>query len=90
MYDGDPLKYQEFYRKFYTTVSMKVKDPSLQFQLLLDMVSGKARDRIYWCGHNSSAKVRLRKALQILHDDFGYPDLVELAHLNLIKKREQY
>ena len=86
VFDGDPLHYFGFMKRFEEIVLKKISEPALQLEYLIDMCVGKAADAVRSCIVISPASAALQTALYRLASNFGRKHVVVQAHLEGIIK----
>ena len=79
-FNGDPLKYGTFMHNFENCLERDDPDDSRKLQLLIQHCTGKAREAIESCV-NLPSKEGYRLAKETLHEHFGKPHVIAMAHL---------
>jgi hypothetical protein len=79
-FNGDPLKFGAFMHNFENCLERDDPDDSRKLQLLIQHCTGKAREAIESCV-NLAASDGYRVAKETLHEHFGKPHVIAMAHI---------
>ena len=79
-FNDDPLQYGTFMHNFEVCLERDNPDDSRKLQLLIQHCNGKAREAIESC-INLPCENGYRVAKETLHEHFGKPDVIAMAHI---------
>ena len=85
-FNGDPLHYYGFIKRFEETVMKQVSNPASQLAYLIDMCQDKAHEAVKSCNIISPPAETLQRALDKLACKFRKRHVVVKAHLDCITK----
>jgi len=81
VFDGDPLQYFGFMKRFEEIVLKQVAEPALQLEYLINMCVGEAAEAVRSCIVISPASAALQTVLNRLASNFGRKHVMVQAHL---------